>query len=171
MRRRSLLAGATASIIGGSYLARNIVAPSGRITRRVVSGISTTPDGPRTAEDVLRELIVDTDPIEVIVYIQEPFRDVFTTDSSNTVDSTTHEQLTDRYDDVHYLAEHFRGSGESGETSSTTPLLSRSDFNTAVIATDVRMVYHQDSGATVVSKSPPDETVELRPHPELTGEA
>lgn len=65
MRRRSLLAGATASIIGGSYLARNTIAPSGRITRRVVSGISTDADGTRTAEDVLRELIVDTDPIEV----------------------------------------------------------------------------------------------------------
>lgn len=105
------------------------------------------------------------------MYIQKPSRDVFTTDRSNAVDSTTHEQLTGRYDEVHYLAEHFRGSSESGATVSTTPRLSRADFNTAVIAADVRMIYHPDSGATVLSKPSPDEAVRLHPHPELTGEA
>lgn len=171
MRRRALLAGATAGILGGSYVARNHIAPSGRITRRAISGVTTTSEGNRTAEDIVRELIVETDPINVVVYIHEAFRDVFTTDQTNTVDTAVHERLTDRYEEVQYFAEHFRESGDPGERPSATPRLSRPSFNKAVIAADVRMVYHLDPWATVVWQTAPPEEVTLRPHPEMAEEA
>ncbi len=167
MRRRALLAGAAAGALGGGYAARGAIAPSVRITRRTVSGIATTPDGNRTAEDVLRELIVGTDPIEAVVYVREGFRDAFDTDRTNTVDEAVHDRLTGRFSEVRYSAQHSRPPGDSGETRSGTSRLSRPSFNRATIAAEVRAVTPPGPWATVAWRTASPDELALRPHPEM----
>ena len=167
MRRRALLAGAAAGVLGGGYAARDAIAPSVRVTRRIVSGIATTPDGNRTVEDALRELVVGTDPLEVVVYVNEAFRDAFAVDRTNTVDAAVHDRLDDRYEEVRYVAQHSRGSGDSEAGRSETSRLSRPSFNRATIAAEVRVVTGPDPWATVAWRTAPPEELTLRPHPEM----
>jgi hypothetical protein len=167
MRRRALLAVAAAGVLGGGYAARDAIAPPARITRRTVSGIATTPDGNRTTEDVLRELVVGTDPLEVVVYVREAFRDAFTTDRTNAVDAAVHDRLTDRFEGVRYVVQHTRGSGDTEAGRSEMSRLSRPSFNRATIAAEVRVVTGPDPWATVAWRTAPPEELTLRPHPEM----
>lgn len=162
MRRRALLGALGTAAIGIVYLARHSIAPRGRITRRAVLARVGSAD----QVTILRELVVDGDPPEVVIEVHEAFRDALAVDGPNTVDSALAERLRSRFEDgVEYRVQQYCRSTDSGDVRCGRARLSREGFNRTLAAADARLLRLSRNRAVVLEAEPAPTTVEYRAHP------
>lgn len=170
MRRRALLAALGTGIVGASYLARGRIAPTGRITRRAITGVVRSQDGSLEDVTVLRELLVDGDPPEVVIDVQSEFRDAFATDRSNTVDTDLHDRLKNHFEGgVRYRIHQFCGGERPASSPCGRAQLSRTDFNDVQVAADVRLLSFGTAQPIVIDGGSAPSRTKYRPHPDSDG--